>query len=88
MNMLDDNEIRLQLVVDDTQAPTPLADIVRQYADEIDQRRRQLCDDLADYESKLEDLRQLDPLDFTGLAKIYRGHTSHIRKLLNAIDQS
>lgn len=86
--MLDENESGLQLVVDDGQATTSLAHIVRQYADEIDQRRRQLCDDLGDFESKLRDLEQLDPLDFTGLAKVYRGHTSHIRGLLDAIDQS
>ena len=84
--MLDENETTLQLVTDNTQTIAPLADMVAHYAYEIDQRRQRLGDDLAYFESKLQDLGQLDPLDFTGLAKIYCVHASHIRGLLAEIE--
>ncbi len=86
--MLDENETYLQLVADNTEAITPLANVVAHYAYEFDQGRQRLSDDLAYFESKLRDLAQLDPLDFTGLAKIYCEHASHIRRLLAEIEQS
>ncbi len=81
--MYDDMKPRLQLVADNTEAKIPLAELVAQYSAEIDQRRQQLADELTHFEQKLGDLKQLDPLDFTGLAKIYRGHADHIRRLLS-----
>jgi len=86
--MLDENETYLQLVADNTETIAPLADMVAHYAYEIDQRRQRLSVDLAYFESKLRDLGELDPLDFTGLAKIYCEHASHIRRLLAEIDQN
>jgi hypothetical protein len=86
MAMLDENETYLQLVADNTEAIAPLTDMVAHYAYEIGQRRQRLSDDLAYFESKLQDLGQLDPLDFTGLAKIYCEHASHIRGLLAEIE--
>jgi hypothetical protein len=76
----------LRLVVDNTDKVTPLADMVAQYARQIDDRKQQLSCDLKYFENKLRDLEQLDPLDFTGLGAIYRDHASHIRHLLESID--
>lgn len=87
--MLDEKkETHLQVVADNTETIAPFAEMVAYYAHEIDERHRQLHEDLNYFESKLRDLEQLDPLDFTGLAKIYRGHASHIRGLIAAIDEN
>jgi hypothetical protein len=59
--------------------------MVAKCAQQIQERRQQLSDDLAYYEAKLGELTSLDPLDFTGLGKIYRGHVERIRTLLNVI---
>lgn len=84
----DNHELRLQLVADGTESIEPLTNMVAQYTFELDQRRQQLCDDLAYFESKLIDLNQLDPHDFVGLAAIYRKHASHIRGLLAELEDS
>ncbi len=56
--------------------------LVDGYAAEIAARYAQLEADLSLYTAKLGDLKQLDPLDFTGLAKLYRTHVEHIEALL------
>jgi hypothetical protein len=87
INMLDEKRMHLRLVADNSKSTAPLADMVAFYAEEIDERRRQLSDDLEYFKAKLTDLDQLDPLDFTGLGKMYRDHASHIRTLLASIDE-
>ena len=78
--MLDEKETEVYLAVDNTETIAPLVNMVNYYTEEIEDRRRQLGEDLDYFEAKLRDLEQLDPLDFTGLAKIYRGHVTHIRR--------
>lgn len=56
--------------------------LVDGYAAEIAARQAQLQDDLGLYTAKLGDLKQLDPLDFTGLGKLYSSHVEHIEALL------
>ncbi|TDJ63089.1 MAG: hypothetical protein E2O35_10970 [Proteobacteria bacterium] len=85
--MHDEKDIRLQLVVDETPETTPLSNIVAQYSVEIDERRQQLNAELLEFETKLHDLEQLDPLDFSGLGKVYRGHAAHLRALIDGIDR-
>ncbi len=60
-----------------------LANLVRIYAQQIDDRRAQLEHDLAYYHSKLAELAQIDPLDFTGLKRIYTSHAERTRGLLD-----
>ena len=60
--------------------------LIESYAAEIQFRRNQLLDDLAIYEGKLRDLDQLDPLDFTGLGKLYRSPITQIEALLTEFD--
>ncbi len=77
-------EPQLQTVATD---PNPATQrLIDNYAAEILLRRNQLLDDLAIYESKLRDLDQLDPLDFTGLGNLYRSHISQIEALLKEFD--
>ena len=64
----------------------PMQRLVDGYAAELAARRRQLEDDFAIYSAKLRDLDQLDPLDFTGLGKLYRAHVAHIEALLQEFD--
>ncbi len=85
--MFDDTKPQLRLVADNTDAIAPLIDRVARYAAEIDERRRQLTQELAHFETKLRDLSQLDPLDFTGLGKVYGEHANHIRRLLEEFDR-
>ena len=84
--MQDNRELQLQNVADGTDSIEPLANMVAHCTIELDQRRHQLCDDLAYFESKLLDLNQLDPYDFAGLAVIYRKHADHIRGLLAELE--
>jgi hypothetical protein len=63
-------------------ARLPEHDLVASYTEELEARRQQLCEDHGFYRTKLADLAKLDPLDFTGLAKLYRAHVSHIEALL------
>jgi DNA repair ATPase RecN len=84
--MLDTNAVQLQIVADNTESIEPLANMVEHYTCEIEERRRQLSDDLAYFDAKLADLKELDPLDFAGLTTIYRKHASHIRGLLADIE--
>jgi len=82
--MSDPREKReLQLA---SEASQPSRSLVDGYVAELAARRLQLQDDLALYRSKLVDLNQLDPLDFTGLGKLYRAHVSHIEVLLDEFD--
>ena len=72
----------LQLVVDNTVRPAPgtatpaLCDAL------LEARRVEYRADLAWYTRKLRDLRALDPDDRTGLARLYRLHARHLRRLL------
>ncbi|CAN0472979.1 unnamed protein product, partial [Phaeothamnion confervicola] len=56
--------------------------LIEGYAAEIAARREQLLEDRALYRVKLDDLRELDPADFTGLSKLYRVHLGQIEQLL------
>ncbi len=85
--MFDDTKPQLRLVADNTDAIAPLIDRVARYAAEINDRRRQLTQELAHFETKLRDLSQLDPQDFTGLGKVYGEHANHIRRLLEEFDR-
>lgn len=76
-------KLTLQLA---TESAQPSRSLVDGYAAELAARRLQLIDDLALYRSKLVDLNQLDPLDFTGLGKLYRAHVAHIAALLDEFD--
>ena len=64
----------------DTQA------LIDGYTRELEARRESLLDDVAIYRLKLHDLNELDPLDFTGLGKLYRSHIAHAEALLNEFD--
>lgn len=86
--MLEQTQTKLQFVNDQLETITPLAGVVAGYTEELRQRRQQLCDDLAYFEIKLQDIEQLDPLDFTGLVKVYSEHARHIRALLDEFDQN
>jgi hypothetical protein len=85
--MFNDTKPQLGLVADNTEAIAPLIDMVARYTAEIDDRRLQLTQELAHFETKLRDLSQLDPLDFTGLGKVYGEHANHIRHLLEGFDR-
>ena len=84
--MYDDKHPRLRLVTFEPDPVASLADRVAQYAAEIEARRRQLEDELGQFETKLLDLEQLDPLDFTGLGLMYRNHAANIRRLLSEFE--
>ncbi len=60
--------------------------LIHDYEAELHERRSQLLDDLAVYEGKVRDLEELDPLDFTGLGKLYRSHVAQIEELLKEFD--
>ena len=62
--------------------------LIEGYAAEIAARHAQLVEDRALYQGKLADLGELDPLDFTGLAKLYRAHLVQIEALLKEFDTS
>ena len=55
-------------------------------AEKVVELGNQLLDDLAIYESRVRDLDELDPLDFTGLGKLYRAHVAQIEELLKGFD--
>lgn len=61
--------------------------LIEGYAAEIAARRAQLLEDRALYRAKLDDLRDLDPSDFTGLTKLYRAHLGQIEWLLKEFDR-
>jgi len=61
--------------------------LIEGYAAEIAARRTQLLEDRALYRLKLDDLRELDPTDFTGLTKLYRAHLGQIELLLKEFDR-
>lgn len=56
--------------------------LVEDYAAELAARYAELHADLALYRGKLDDLRQLDPLDFTGLGSLYHRHVEHLEALI------
>ena len=62
-----------------------LARLVAAYAVELDARRENLLADRAGYVTKLADLASLDPLDFTGLAHLYRENLRQIDALLEEL---
>ncbi len=61
--------------------------LIEGYAAEIAARREQLLEDHSLYQVKLDDLRELDPADFTGLTKLYRAHLGQIELLLKEFDR-
>lgn len=63
-----------------------LTHLIDAYAGELAARRRLLLDDRAGYRHKLADVAALDPLDFTGLARLYGEHLRHIELLLAELD--
>lgn len=85
--MLDDRKPQLRLVADNSDNIAPLIDMVARYTAEIDARRLQLSEELVYFETKLRDLAQLDPQDFTGLGKVYGEHARHIRRLLQEFER-
>jgi hypothetical protein len=82
----DDEKAQIAHGAEETRNVAPLVELVAYYTAEIDYRRHQLADELQHFEMKLRDLAELDPLDFTGLAKINREHAHHIRGLLAGFD--
>jgi hypothetical protein len=60
--------------------------LIAGYVAEISERRQQLLADRALYRDKLDSLRELDPLEFTGLPKLYRAHLAQIEALLEEFD--
>ena len=83
-----DHLSELQLETVETRPTRSAQHLVNGYGAEIRERRDQLLNDLAIYESKLRDIDQLDPLDFTGLGKLYRSHVIQIRNLLKEFDDA
>lgn len=81
------NAAPLKLVVDNSNAVAPLENLLDEYAGEIETQRSQLIDDLQYFQAKLGELEMLDPLDFTGLGKVYREHAQRINELLNNMEQ-
>lgn len=65
-----------------------LQQTVAAYDAEIQARREQLADDLAIYRGKLQDLKKLDPLDFTGLQHLYTAHVQQIESLLDEFNSA
>ncbi len=76
------NDIPLKLVVDNSNNLAPLENLLDEYAGEIETQRAQLIDDLEYFQAKLRELETLDPLDFTGLGKVYREHEQRIGEIL------
>jgi hypothetical protein len=85
--MFDNSKPQLRLVADNSADIAPLVDRVARYTAEINERRRQLGEELVYFETKLHDLAELDPQDFTGLGKVYGEHAQHIRRLLQEFDR-
>lgn len=67
---------------------TGLARLIDAYAAELADRRTQLLRDLGVYRRKLSNLVALDPLDVTGLGRLYREHVRHIEHLLDQLAAS
>lgn len=65
-----------------------LANLVQAYDSELSARRAQLLDDLAEYQHRIDDLKALDPQDFTGLQNLYRAHVGQINLLLSEFDDA
>ena len=84
--MRDHNKLITALPPGSTCAPATRR-LIEGYAQEIAARRAQLLEDRAVYRIKLEDLRELDPSDFTGLTKLYRAHLGQIELLLKEFDR-
>ena len=82
-NMSERNAVPLKLVVDNSNTLAPLENLLDEYAGEIEAQRAQLIDDLEYFQAKLRELEMLDPLDFTGLGKVYREHEQRIGTLLD-----
>ena len=78
------HETQLQTHTPDRVAP--LATLVSVYSQELAERRSKLEHDLAYYRGKLAELERLDPLDFTGLKRLYTTHVEQTSYLLDLID--
>ena len=85
--MSDRNAAQLKLVVDNSNTLAPLENLLDEYAGEIETQRAQLIDDLQYFQAKLRELEMLDPLDFTGLGKVYREHEQRIGNLLDDMSE-
>ena len=85
MPMIEHNSIITALPPGSSCAPATRR-LIEGYAAEIAARREQLIEDSALYQVKLDDLRELDPDDFTGLSKLYHVHLSQIEQLLKEFD--
>lgn len=75
----------LKLVIDNSKNKTPIENLLDEYAGEIETQRAQLLDDLQYFQNKLRELETLDPLDFTGLGKVYREHEKRISEVLDGM---
>lgn len=83
------SEMRLQIQpvanAPEARPMVALANLVRIYEQQIDDRKVQLQHDLAYYQAKLGELDKIDPLDFTGLKRIYSSHVERTRGLLASL---
>ena len=59
-----------------------LSHLIDAYDSELCARREQLRSDLAGYQSRLNELQQVDPGDRAGLQRLYATHVCEIEKLL------
>ena len=79
-------DLPLPLAGANSKAARPMEKMDTSGEQQLEQRRRQLADDLHFYKTKVQELTSLDPLDFTGLHDIYRNHVARITDLLHVID--
>jgi len=79
----------LQLVIDNSRRSKRervLQPADLEYFDTVIERARgQLLDDLAYYQGRIFDLKQMDPHNRTGLMTLYRAHEFHLRRLLGML---
>lgn len=88
---MDSRKMQLQTAVpalrSEATPSSPLSRVVDLYAQRIDEHRLQLEQDLRFYQGKLGELAKIDPLDFTGLKRIYSNHCRRTRELLDSLEQ-
>lgn len=76
------SEPSLSLVVDNAES-APLEQLIERYTAQINAHHDQLLGDLEYVRTQLHALETIDPLDNTGLGKIYRRHAKRIDSLLS-----
>lgn len=83
------DKVSLQLVIDNSQRfeqQRALQPADLEYFDAaIERARGQLLADLAYYQDRISDLKQMDPHNRTGLATLYHAHEFHLRRLLGML---